>query len=90
MFAFACTEKLNGYQEQIMTHFYTRCLQSEDIEDELALNIPDVRVHVYDCGQVFAFACTEKLLSRIKHKTFYPEQPKCLRSLKWIFKKDVF
>lgn len=38
MFAFACTEKLNGYQEQVMTHFYTRCLQSENIEDELTLN----------------------------------------------------
>lgn len=42
-----------------MRHFNSRCLQSEDAEDELALNIPDVRGHVYDSGQVFAFACTD-------------------------------
>lgn len=51
--------KLNCYQEQTMRHFNSRCLQSEDAEDELALNIPDVRGHVYDSGQVFAFACTD-------------------------------
>lgn len=39
--------------------FNSRCLQSEDAEDELALNIPDVQGHVYDSGQVFAFACTD-------------------------------
>jgi hypothetical protein len=43
----------------LIRHFYSRCLQSENAKDELALNIPDVQGHVYDSGQVFAFACTE-------------------------------
>ena len=55
--------KLNCYQEQTMKHLYWRCLQSEDAEDELALNIADVRGHVCDSGQVFALACTDNYIT---------------------------
>lgn len=59
VFAFACTEKLNCSQEQTRRQFHSTSLQNEDAEDELALNIPDVRGDVYDSGQVLAFACTD-------------------------------
>ena len=51
-----------------MRHFYSTCLQNEDAEDELALNIPDVRAGVYGSGQVFAVACTDNYIA-IKNKS---------------------
>lgn len=55
-----------------MRHLYSRCLWSEDVEDEFALNIPDVQGHAVTVGRyLLLLALTITLLSRINHETFF-------------------